>query len=126
MKFALGDATGDFVGPTPVSNEALRQIVSPTFEGMQTIYLSPEEVAHCLSVLENLIGTTGLLLGGRPWGRLSANQTADLGRRLKELSAEAMERTEAEPAMKDLVVQLRFLTAQTTRRSLALWLVTDH
>jgi hypothetical protein len=125
MKLALVDESGGFVGPPPVSNEELRQLIAQTFENMQSIYLSAEEMTRCLSVLENLIGTTGFLLSGRPWGRLTVNQTADLGRRLKELSDEATQRIETEPAMKDLVVQLRFLTAHAASRNLALWLVTE-
>jgi len=126
MKFTLVDGSGGFVGPPPVANAELENIFRHTFENMQSVYLSAEEMTRCLSALENLIGTTGFLLSGRPAGRLSANQTADLGRRLKDLSAEVTQRIETEPAMKDLVVQLRFLTAQAARRNLALWLMTDH
>lgn len=99
-------------------------MLDQTFKDMQSVYLSAEEMTRCLSVLENLIGTTGFLLSGRLWGRLSANQTSDLGRGVKDLSPDAAKRIEADPALEDLVVQLRFLTAHASNRNLALWLVT--
>ncbi len=125
MRFALVDGSGRFVGPPQVSDGELGRIIGELFANMQRIYLSTEQLTRRLSELESLIGTTGFLVNGQLTGRLSADQAGDLGRRLMELSAGATERIETEPTMKDLVLQLRFLTAQAARRNLALWLLTE-
>lgn len=125
MRFLLVDQNGRCVEPPEASNAELRKLITELFADMENVYLSSDEMVRCLSMLDSLIGTTGLLVAGQPGGELSTIETANLQRRLLSLSEDANNRIESDPSIKDLVVQLRFLTAQAARRNLGLLLVTE-